>query len=168
MSFLFGGVWAPGASPLEPPSYPSLTPSPHARIPISLPNVRPSSSREMYVEKSRERGLGKALNLWRLQQGGRRGRNQGERQGWARPPAATRQILSSFPPQPPGQPRGAARRSERKRSLEEVRGCCGRVREDISPYAKQREHTRPARGDPELNVDRTRDEAGHEERGQPG
>lgn len=45
------------------------------------------------------------------------------------------------------------------------------MREDISPYAKPREHTRikmHARGDPELNVDRTRDEAGHGERGQPG
>lgn len=91
LAFLFGGVWAAGASPLEPPSYPDLTPSPHARIPIPLLNVRPSSSREMYVEKSRERVLGKALSLWRLQQGERRRRDQGERQGWAR------QILPSFP-----------------------------------------------------------------------
>lgn len=106
LAFLFGGVWAAGASPLEPPSHPSLTPSPHARIPISLPNVRPSSSREMYVEKSRERALGKALILWGLQQGGIRRRDQGKRQGWARPPAAPRQILPFFPPNSRGSREG--------------------------------------------------------------
>lgn len=83
--------------------------------------------------------------------------------------------LDKFSPPPlptSGQPRGATwGRSGRKGSPEEVQGCCGRVREDISPDGKPRGRVwikMHSPGDPKLNVDRTRLGEGHGESGRPG